>query len=94
MQIENKGLYFLFCGQRNFYYLCTRNHKTIKDMAKKWKVSYVEKSDDLTNVWVYADTVNDAIREVESEYWDVKKILMCFLYKYKDYGFDKGLHSS
>ena len=44
-------------------------------MAKKWKVSYMDKSDDLTSVWVYADTVNDAIREVENEYWDVKKIV-------------------
>lgn len=44
-------------------------------MAKKWKVSYMDKSDDLTNVWVYADTVNDAIQEVENEYWDVKEII-------------------
>lgn len=42
---------------------------------KKWQVSYLDKYDDLTNVWVYADSKEDAIREVKHEYWDVERTL-------------------
>ncbi|MBR5199094.1 MAG: hypothetical protein IKW20_04625 [Bacteroidales bacterium] len=42
---------------------------------KKWQVSYLDKYDDLTNVWVYADSKEDAIREVKHEYWDVERIV-------------------
>lgn len=43
---------------------------------KKWKVSYLDKNDDLTNVWVYADSKEDAIDEVRLEYWDVEEIIV------------------
>ena len=42
---------------------------------KKWKVSYLDKHDDLTNVWVYADNAEDAILEVKSEYWNVEEVI-------------------
>lgn len=42
---------------------------------KKWKVSYLDKSDDLTNVWVYADSAEDAKDVVMLEYWDVDEII-------------------
>jgi hypothetical protein len=42
---------------------------------KKWKVSYLDKHDDLTNVWVYANSKEDAKQEVMHEYWDVEEII-------------------
>ena len=42
---------------------------------KKWKVSYLDKHDDLTNVWVYAENAKDAEDEVRLEYWDVEEII-------------------
>ena len=42
---------------------------------KKWKVSYLDKHDDLTNVWVYAENKEEAKKEVRLEYWDVEEII-------------------
>lgn len=42
---------------------------------KKWKVSYKDKYDDLTNVWVYANDKEDAKRQARREYWDIERII-------------------
>jgi hypothetical protein len=42
---------------------------------KRWKVSYKDKYEDLTNVWVYADDKEDAKRQARREYWDIERII-------------------
>ena len=41
----------------------------------KYYVSYEDRGGDLCNVWVNADSKEDAIRQVKHEYWDVSEIL-------------------
>ena len=41
----------------------------------KFYVSYEDRRGDLCNVWVNADSKEDAIRQVKHEYWDVSEIL-------------------
>ena len=50
------------------------NLKTIDNM-KKWIVCYADKSGDTSKVWTEAETKQDAIADVKSEYWDIDKII-------------------
>lgn len=42
-----------------------------------WKIYYKPKGDDLTSVWVSADSREEAIQKVKCEYWDVEEIISC-----------------
>ena len=42
---------------------------------KKWIICYEDKSGDTSKVWTEAETQQDAIDYVKSEYWDVKEII-------------------
>ena len=44
---------------------------------KKWKVVYIPKWDeeDVSEVWVEANTKEEAKIEANSEYWDIKDII-------------------
>lgn len=42
-----------------------------------WKVYYKPKGDDLAKVWVTANSREEAIRKVRSEYWDIEEIIDC-----------------
>lgn len=42
---------------------------------KKWKICYREKAGDIANVWVYAETRDEAKREAKREYWDIDYII-------------------
>ena len=50
------------------------NLKIIVDM-KKWIVCYEDKYGDTSKVWTSAETKEDAIADVKSEYWDIKDII-------------------
>lgn len=50
------------------------NLKIIGNM-KRWIVCYEDKEGDISKVWTSAETKEDAINDVESEYWDIKKII-------------------
>lgn len=41
----------------------------------KWRICYREKGGDTANVWVYADSAEDAKNEAMSEYWDIDYII-------------------
>lgn len=41
----------------------------------KYYVDYMDDTDDLCHVWVNANSKQDAIDEVNHEYWDVKQII-------------------
>jgi len=43
---------------------------------KKYYVTYEDKSGDTTNVWTMASSKEDAISNIQREYWDVKRIIM------------------
>ena len=38
----------------------------------KYIIYYKEINGDIAHVWVYADSVEDAKRKAESEYWDIE----------------------
>jgi uncharacterized protein YabE (DUF348 family) len=42
---------------------------------KKWTICYADKHGDTSKVWTYAETKEDAIADVKSEYWDIKDII-------------------
>ena len=42
-----------------------------------WKVYYKPKGNDLAKVWVTANSREEAIRKVRSEYWDIEEIIDC-----------------
>lgn len=43
---------------------------------KKFKVTYISKSDDdCCSVWCYANSKREAIEDTKQEYWDVKEII-------------------
>lgn len=44
---------------------------------KKWTICYADKHGDTSKVWTYADTKEDAICDVKSEYWDIDEIVYC-----------------
>lgn len=48
--------------------------KTIGNM-KKWIVCYEDKYGDTSRVWTSAETEDDAIDYVKSEYWDIENII-------------------
>jgi hypothetical protein len=41
----------------------------------KWRICYADKSGDTSKVWTEANTAEDAIDYVKSEYWDVDEII-------------------
>jgi hypothetical protein len=41
----------------------------------KFNIDYIDKNEDLSHVWVEADSKEDAITEVMNEYWDIKEII-------------------
>ena len=52
------------------------NLKTIGNM-KKWIICYEDKHGDTSKVWTSAETEEDAIDYVTSEYWDINEIVYC-----------------
>jgi hypothetical protein len=44
---------------------------------KKWIVCYEDKYGDTSKVWTSAETEEDAIADVKSEYWDIEEIIYC-----------------
>lgn len=50
------------------------NLKAINNM-KRWIVCYEDKHGDISKVWTSAETEEDAIADVKSEYWDIKDII-------------------
>jgi type II secretory pathway component PulF len=44
---------------------------------KKFIVKYIDKSDDLSSVWVSASSKEEAKSKAKQEYWDIKEIIMC-----------------
>lgn len=52
------------------------NLKIIYNM-KKWIICYADKSGDTSKVWTEAETKQDAIADVKSEYWDINEIIYC-----------------
>lgn len=44
---------------------------------KKFIVKYIDKSDDLSSVWVSASSKEEAKAIAQREYWDIKEIIMC-----------------
>jgi len=45
----------------------------------KYRVIYRSSSDnDCTSVWTEAQTREEAIEDVRSEYWDIKEIIDCY----------------
>lgn len=42
---------------------------------KKYYVTYEAKDGDYTKVWCYAESKDDAEREVRGEYWDISEIV-------------------
>lgn len=45
---------------------------------KKFIVKYIDKNDDLSSVWVTANSKEEAKREAKREYWDIKEIITCY----------------
>jgi len=41
----------------------------------KFNIDYIDKSGDLSHVWVEANNKEDAILKAENEYWDIKEII-------------------
>lgn len=50
------------------------NLKTIGNM-KKGIICYADKHGDTSKVWTSAETEEDAIDDVKSEYWDIERII-------------------
>ena len=44
---------------------------------KKWIICYAYKSGDTSKVWTSAETKQEAISDVKSEYWDIDEIIYC-----------------
>ena len=44
---------------------------------KSWKIYYRDKSGDTSKCWTEAETKEDAIHYVRSEYWDIDEIISC-----------------
>lgn len=45
---------------------------------KHYYVDYISSTDhDICHVWVSADSKQQAIEEVKSEYWDIEEIVDC-----------------
>ena len=44
---------------------------------KKFIIKYIDKSDDLSSVWVNASSKEEAKSKAKREYWDIKEIIMC-----------------
>lgn len=44
---------------------------------KKYIIKYMDKSDDLSSVWVTASSKEDAKVKVKREYWDIVDIISC-----------------
>ena len=42
---------------------------------KTYYIDYLDKSGDLTHIWVEAESKQDAESEARSEYWDIDEIL-------------------
>lgn len=42
---------------------------------KRWIVCYEDKCGDISKVWTSAETEENAIEDVKSEYWDIKEII-------------------
>lgn len=45
---------------------------------RKYIIKYIDKSDDLSNIWVTASSKEDAKSKARSEYWDIKEIISCY----------------
>ena len=45
---------------------------------QKWRVSYMTDEDDSCNVWVYADSKEEAESNVQREYHDIERIIDCY----------------
>lgn len=43
---------------------------------KKFIIKYIDKSDDLSSVWVNANSREEAKQVARREYWDIKDIVM------------------
>ena len=41
----------------------------------KYYVDYMDKGGDLVHIWTFADSKEDAINQVRSEYWDIDEIV-------------------
>ena len=52
------------------------NLKIISNM-KKWIICYEDKHGDTSKVWTSAETKEEAIADVKSEYWDINEIIYC-----------------
>lgn len=44
---------------------------------KKWIICYEDKHGDTSKVWISAETEDDAIDYIRSEYWDINEIIYC-----------------
>ncbi len=44
---------------------------------KKWIICYEDKHGDTSKVWTSAETEEDAIDYIMSEYWDIDEIIYC-----------------
>ena len=42
---------------------------------KKWIICYEDKHGDTSKVWTSAETEEDAIADVKSEYWNIENII-------------------
>ena len=49
----------------------------INNNMAKFIIKYLDKSDDLSSVWVTADSKEEAKAKAKREYWDIKEIIMC-----------------
>lgn len=45
---------------------------------KKFIVKYIDKSDDLSSVWVNASSKEEAKSKAKREYWDIVNIVTCY----------------
>ena len=44
---------------------------------KKWIICYEDKRGDTSSVWTSADTEEEALDYIRSEYWDINEIIYC-----------------
>lgn len=42
---------------------------------KKYIIKYIDNDGDCCSVWTTANSKEEAIREIKSEYWDIKEIV-------------------
>ena len=45
---------------------------------KRWIVCYADKDGDISKVWTFAETEEDAIEDVKHEYWNIKEVIYCY----------------